>query len=62
MRLFAVSAVICLAAFSPQASAVPFTITNLSNNRFNDSNPQVSGSNVVWYGFDGNDDEMISSK
>jgi hypothetical protein len=31
----------------------------LTNNDYDDSLPQVSGSSVVWYGYDGNDYEIF---
>jgi beta propeller repeat protein len=33
--------------------------TQLTNNNFNDANPQIYGSNVVWRGYDGNDYEIF---
>ena len=35
------------------------TTTQLTNNSYDDSYPQVSGSNVVWHGSDGNDYEIF---
>ena len=35
------------------------TTTQLTSNSFNDYNVQVSGDNVVWRGWDGNDDEIF---
>ena len=32
---------------------------NISNNIYSDYEPQVSGSNIVWYGFDGFDTEIF---
>ncbi len=34
-------------------------ITQLTNNSFDDRYPQISGTNVVWEGDDGNDVEIV---
>ena len=41
------------------AYATNWTVTQLTNNNYADWDPQVYGSNVVWQGFDGNDDEIF---
>ena len=40
-------------------STIESGITQLTQNEVNDTSPQISGNNIVWRGFDGNDDEVF---
>jgi len=46
------------AAIQTQAGYI-WTVTQLTDNSYDDKAPQVSGSNVVWSGYDGNDYEIF---
>ncbi|UCD28771.1 MAG: hypothetical protein JSV03_17115, partial [Planctomycetota bacterium] len=41
------------------AAATEWTVTKLSVNSYDDMGPQVYGSNVVWWGSDGHDYEIL---
>lgn len=53
-----IAVVVCLCV--PQTKAA-WTITQLTNNSTNDSNPAISGTNVVWQHKDGSDYEIYSN-
>jgi len=58
VRITVILAVGLVALVSSQVSA-DWTVTQLTNNSTADYAPQISGSNVVWYAFDGSDDEIF---
>jgi len=51
--------IVSLGVSTPAPAAVAWTITRLTYDSYFDSDPQVSGSNVVWYGSDGHDTEIF---
>ncbi|MCK4625524.1 MAG: PEP-CTERM sorting domain-containing protein [Phycisphaerae bacterium] len=53
------TALLIIAAVTTTAHAATWTVTQLTSNDYNDGNPHVSGSNVVWYGDNGNDSEIF---
>ena len=50
--------VLCLGVSQAKAA---WTITQLTNNTTDDGDPAISGMNVVWHGWDGNDQEIYSN-
>jgi hypothetical protein len=50
---------VALAVWAVPARAVSYNFTNISNNSLDNSCPQINASGqVVWFGFDGSDDEI----
>lgn len=53
------SVLVGLLAGASQGETGPWTIVQLTDDDYPDGYPQVSGSNVVWQGWDGNDYEIF---
>lgn len=60
-RIFSTSLALMTFGFlaANSAYATTWTVTQLTNNPYTDHNAQIDGSNVVWYGSDGNDNEIF---
>jgi hypothetical protein len=56
---FGVLALVVAMISSPATAG--WTITQLTDNDYDDWNPAISGTNVVWSGFDGTDREIYSN-
>ena len=58
--LMAIGTIFPLSFLIPAIVFASYSITQLTDNDYNDRDPEINDSGkVVWYGYDGNDDEIF---